>query len=245
MMLAQRYPDAYDGIHASAPAISWNQILASSFWPQLFMDLIGYFPRRCELDAVTAAAVRACDSLDGIKDGIISDDAACDIDPMSIVGSSFFCSDTNTTMLISDKAAMIANATWRGPRTDDGKFIWFGPNIGSQLSGSTTALNNDIGPAMTSCSKDGTCTGVPLGLGERWIKYWIESRADWSYTNMTVKRFSEYIHESTQRYESVIGSNDPNLSTFYKKGGKILGYHGMVSSLLGIIHGPSANTSQV
>lgn len=230
MMLAQRYPDAYDGIHASAPAIFWNQLFASTFWPQLVMEMMSYFPYPCELDAVTAAAVDACDGLDGVNDGIISDDSACDFDPMSVVGTPFFCPDTKTERYISKEAAMIANATWSGPRASDGEFMWYGPNIGSQLTGSTESLTNDVGLAMTSCSDNGTCTGVPIGLGEVWIQYWVESRTDWSYENMTHEDFERHIHASVQRYESVIGTSDPDLRAFHEKGGKILGYHGMVST---------------
>lgn len=230
MMLAQRYPEAYDGIHASAPAIFWNQMFASSFWPQLFMDLIGYFPYPCELEALTAAAVEACDGLDGIHDGIISDDSACDFDPMSVVGTTFFCADTETERNISEGAAMVASAAWSGPVTAGGEFLWYGPNIGSQLSGSTKELTNDVGLAMTSCSGNGTCTGAPVGLGEVWIQHWVESRTDWSYKNMTHEEFDSYFHATVQRYDSVIGTSDPDLRAFYKKGGKILGYHGMVST---------------
>lgn len=246
MMLAQRYPDAYDGIHACAPAIFWNELFMSTFWPQLFMDMIGYFPYPCELNALTAAAVEACDDLDGINDGIIANDAACHFDPISVVGKHFFCPDTNKTMSISEGAAMVANATWSGARLADGEFAWYGPNVGSQLSGSTATLTSDIGTAMTSCSNNDTCIGVPIGLGEVWIQYWIESRAGWSYEDMTHEDFQQYFHTSVQQYDSVIGTNDPDLRAFYEKGGKILGYHGMVSMVSGeCLYVLSANVCQV
>ncbi|KAH8664775.1 Tannase/feruloyl esterase [Ilyonectria robusta] len=232
MMLAQRYPDAYDGIHACAPALFWNQLLASAFWPQMLMMDMDYYPYPCELKAITTAAVNACDGLDGIVDGIIADDTACAFDPLSLVGESFACSDTGKNMTISQNAATLAKAAWAGPETKGGKFMWYGPNIGSQLTGSTTALTNDIGTAMTSCSSDGKCTGVPVGLGEVWIKYFLEADSEWSYENMTRDDFEHYFHASIQRYDSIIGTNDPDLTAFYKKGGKILGYHGMSDQII-------------
>lgn len=105
--------------------------------------------------------------------------------------------------------------------------MWYGPNIGTQLGGQPSGLTNDIGLAMTSCSND-TCVGTPLGLGDAWIKYWIEANPDWSYENMTQDSFEEDFHQAVQRYESITGTNDPNLTAFYKRGGKILGYHGTV-----------------
>jgi hypothetical protein len=228
MMLAQRFPNAYDGIHASAPAIYWNQLFGSAFWVQFLMNDMEYYPYPCEINAITDAAVKACNGLDGVIDGIIADEASCRFDPLSVAGTSFNCSDTGKNMKVSKEAAILAKATWAGPRTKDGKFLWYGPNIGSQLSGSTTALTNDIGLAMTECS-NGTCAGVPVGLGEVWWKYYIKSDPDWSYTNMTHEEYESYFRSAIQRYDSIIGTSDTDLSAFHKTGGKILGYHGMVS----------------
>lgn len=232
MMLAQRYPDAYHGIHACAPAVHWNEVLASTTWPQLIMEWVEYFPYPCELNELVAAAIEACDKNDGVEDGIISDDSACDFDPRSQVGKTFFCADTNSTMVISGEVATIARATWTGPQTVDEQFVWYGPNTGSQLGGSTTALTNDIGPAMTSCSNNGTCVGVPLGLGEVWLKYFVENNVNWNWREMTHAEFDNNIAKAIERYDAVIGTNDPDLTSFFEKGGKILGYHGMVSGHL-------------
>ncbi|KAJ4031939.1 hypothetical protein NW761_012916 [Fusarium oxysporum] len=49
---------------------------------------------------------------------------------------------------------------------------------------------------------------------------------------MTREAFDTFAHEAVQRYESVIGTNDPDLTAFYKKGGKILGYHGTHDQLI-------------
>ncbi|KAI6764307.1 hypothetical protein HG530_008096 [Fusarium avenaceum] len=192
MMLAQRYPDAYDGIHASAPAIQWNELFASTFWPQLVMQLMEFYPYPCELSAITDEAIEECDGLDGIVDGFISNDVACKFDPLSVVGKTFNCSDTGKNMTISNEAAVLAKTSWSGPETEE-------------------ALTNDIGLAMTSCSSNGTCVGVP---------------------NMTRRDFETYLRVAKQSYESLIGTSDPDLTAFHKIGGKILGYHGMSDQII-------------
>jgi hypothetical protein len=77
MMLAQRYPDAYDGIMAGAPGTYWPELLASGQWPQQVMNTLGSYPYGCELDALTAAAIATCDGLDGVVDGIVGEADAC------------------------------------------------------------------------------------------------------------------------------------------------------------------------
>lgn len=48
---------------------------------------------------------------------------------------------------------------------------------------------------------------------------------------MTHEEFDRYAHMGVQLYDSIIGTNDPDLSEFRARGGKILGYHGLVCVL--------------
>jgi pimeloyl-ACP methyl ester carboxylesterase len=70
LMLAQRYPDAYNGIAAAAPAIDWAHFIPATSWAQVIMPITGQYPTKCEIDALTDAAIAACDPLDGVTDGL-------------------------------------------------------------------------------------------------------------------------------------------------------------------------------
>jgi pimeloyl-ACP methyl ester carboxylesterase len=51
LMLAQRYPDAYDGIAVGAPALYWTKLFATIQWPQQYMNQLGAecdYRGRCE-----------------------------------------------------------------------------------------------------------------------------------------------------------------------------------------------------
>ncbi|EWG50822.1 hypothetical protein FVEG_09952 [Fusarium verticillioides 7600] len=174
------------------------------------MQELDSFSYPCEMNAVLAEAIEACDGLDGIIDEIVSNEDACDFDPMDVVGKSFNCPNTANLMSVTEEATKIAKSTWPGPTTIDGKFIWYGPNTGAQLSGQSLRLTSDIGLAMTTCT-NGTCKGAP-----------IEANPARSYKNMSREAFDIYAQEAAQRCESVIETNDPDLTAFYKKGGKIL-----------------------
>lgn len=91
LMLAQRYPTAYDGIAASAPALYFTELAASVYYPLLAQrwSNSSASPLPCELEFITAEAVAHCDTDDGIADGIISNPEECHYDAASAVNKSF------------------------------------------------------------------------------------------------------------------------------------------------------------
>jgi hypothetical protein len=105
--LAQRYPDAYDGIAASAPAINWNQFLIQDFWPLFVMDQLGVYPPACEIDAITNAALESCDGIDGIADGVIADPDSCDFDAATMIGAIINCTALGTERSVSAEAVQV------------------------------------------------------------------------------------------------------------------------------------------
>ncbi len=69
MIQAQRYPKNYNGVLSAAPAINWASFLVTEIYGHVLMKELSYYPPACELDALTAAAIDACDELDGVKVG--------------------------------------------------------------------------------------------------------------------------------------------------------------------------------
>ena len=43
---------------------------------------------QCKMTAATAAAVAACDAIDGVRDGVIEDPNRCKFDPKALIGTS-------------------------------------------------------------------------------------------------------------------------------------------------------------
>lgn len=221
-MLAQRYPTAYDGIAAAAPGIQWTDFFPSMYWPQQFMNMLGEYPHACELDAITNAAVSFCDDLDGIVDGVISEVDACldGFNPFDLVGSTIQCSRENRTLEVSPAAAAVVNATWRGMRNSRGAQTWPGLNPGTDLTAAVAA---------TSCT-GGTCVGVPLPIAVEWLSLFVSRDPDLDLAGLTHEEFDWLAHQSGQKYRSIIGTDDPDLSEFRKAGGKLVTVHGLVSN---------------
>ena len=227
-MYAQRFPEDFDGITALFPAVNWNQRAALVAWPGFVMDQAGVHPPACEMYAITKAAIKACDLLDGVEDGLISRPDLCTFDAHSVVGQAFDCEGTPST--ISKGAAIVTQATWEGPRSSTGKFQWYGYLRGANISapgapaGTTCTVSNSTGIR--------TCVPAPYYLGEVWLRYWVLKYADASIRNITHEQWDELVDAASQEYDSVIGTADPDLSRFKRAGGKMITWHGLTDNLI-------------
>jgi hypothetical protein len=223
LMQAQRYPTNYDGILANSPAINWGQLNLAQFWPQFFMNLLGYYPSPCELNGITAAAITACDGLDGVLDGIISRPDLCLFNASSVVGQEVTCPN-NSTLNITANGAKVAEAMWTGPFSSSGKRLWYGYIPGSSFQG----------VAVTVCPEGGNtnCTASPFSIATDWISLFVTRNASLDVSALTLEQFSDIFHASVDQFTSSIGTNNPDLTEFKNAGGKMITWHGFADQLI-------------
>ena len=83
---AQMYPADYDGIIAGAPANNWTRLSAALMHAGVtnLKDPAATIPRD-KLAVIHNAVLAACDSMDGVKDGVLNDPRQCSFDPSTIV----------------------------------------------------------------------------------------------------------------------------------------------------------------
>lgn len=214
LMLAQRYPTAYDGILAGAPAINWATFVPAMYYPKFVMDQMSHPLSQCAFDAIRNATVEACDNLDGVLDGIISAPDKCDFDPYSLVGKSFECSEKEITISTNDAA--VVQKLWDGPRQTDGSFIWYGMSKGTQLRG----LGN------SPCTI-GECASVPFQIASDWIKLFVLQDPKFDLSTLTPEGFDAVMNLSISAYRAIASTDNPDLHEFHQAGGKLLHWHGM------------------
>lgn len=222
LMLAQRYPDLYDGILALAPAINWDTFLVTEYWPQQIMNRLGVYPSTCELEAFTKAAIAACDKLDGLEDGVISNANACQFDPHSLVGNQFTCEDGNTQVFTAE-GATVAQASWSGLIDPSGKRQWYGLNKDANLS--------DIAGTVPATANS-SAKGAPFRHSADWIKWFIAKDPDFVIENMTNEEYFGVLHQSRNQFASVMGTADPDLSLFQTLGKKMITWHGLADPVI-------------
>ena len=213
LMEAQRYPDDYDGIVSACPAIIFHRFVPASLWPQVVMLDAKNFVPKAKLEVATAAAVAACDGSDGITDGVIEDPFRCDYDPKALVGAKVG-EDTFT-----EADAEVVRKIWEGPRAHDGSFMWHGMSRGTDLF----ALAGTGGSPLA---------GKPFSIALDYYRYFLAQDPEWDWKTLTPARFEQLWKQSVEQYAAVFGTDDPDLTRFRDRGGRIIIYHGLADQLI-------------
>jgi hypothetical protein len=207
LMLAQRFPEGYDGILSAAPAINWDRFIPAELWPQIVMrQELGGPIAQCKLGVASQAAVAACDGLDGVVDGVVDEPRRCDFDPSSLVGETTPCGE------FTEADARVIRMIWEGPRGTDGSFLWYGLAKGAPLN-----------------FLAGT---FPFPIATDHFRYWIEQNPAFNWQTLDYAGFEQGFRESQELFNDVIGTDDPDLSAFREAGGKVLIWHGWSDQLI-------------
>ncbi|HKX31141.1 MAG TPA: tannase/feruloyl esterase family alpha/beta hydrolase [Blastocatellia bacterium] len=235
LMMAQRYPDDYDGILAGAPAIHWDRFQAAQIWPQMvmFRDHGGAIPA-AKQDLATNAAIAACDPLDGVKDGVIADPRRCRFDAKRLLCPSGV--NDNTCLTLTEAVAI--NKIWQGPvlcppgdsdnicsapevRAEQrpgfrlprqGERLWYGLTPGTPLSGLA-------GP-------------TPFFISVNQPRFWVYLDPTWDWHILNYDNYRAFFDETVRTVGPVIGTDDPDLAPFRERGGKLLIWHGWSDPLI-------------
>jgi pimeloyl-ACP methyl ester carboxylesterase len=213
LMEAQRYPADYDGIFSGCPAINWASMVPSTLWPQVVMHDAKHLATKEKLDAVTAAAIAACDQDDGVSDGVIDDPSKCEWDPKTFVGT------TVGDGTFTEEDANVVRKIWDGPTGHEGRFIWHGLSRGASLVATAGTEGMPLRPK-------------PFGIGLDWFRYFLAQSPGFDGTGMTAAEFELLVNQSVELFGPVFNANDPDLSAFRDRGGKVIILHGLTDQLI-------------
>lgn len=209
LMQIQRTPDAYDGVLAGAPAINWERFIAAELWPQIAMRIEAGGPLpSCKFELVNMAAVAACDTNDGVKDGVLRDPSECRFDAASLQCPADATPDCGC--LTAGEVSAVSKI-WDGAQRPDGKPIWPG------------MMRSSVHDVLASQSP------FPIATGHlKWTKQ--DENFDWS--TLSYEDFALYFDESFKKWNTVIGTDDPDISAFADAGGKLILWHGWTDQFI-------------
>jgi hypothetical protein len=195
---AQRYPHDYVGIVAGAPANFWTHQSAAWIWQQqrFGRDNPESIIPASKLPMITQAAVEACDRLDGVKDGVISDPKRCRFDPAALL-----CKEADGPACLTGAQVKALKEIYAGPRNSHGEEIYPGSEPGSEL-----AWVGDGGL-----------------LGRDFYRFMVFNDSNWDYRTLNYDRDTA---TGDSKMAATINSTNPDLSAFKAQGGKMIMYHG-------------------
>jgi feruloyl esterase len=246
MMLAQRYPEVFDGIVAGAPGFSLPRAAVAEAWDtQAFASLIetagGAKPDANRLSAtfsdaqfarVRSAVLAACDADDGVEDGITGDWSACTWPRLEPKLEEQVCS--NADDCLSQAQVQVLERVYAGPKDSQGNVLFsswaLDAGVGSEgwrvwkigpAGGGFPGINVAMGaPALAAIF-----TTPPTALGpdpsaafEYALRFDFDADAPKIYaTNETFARSAW----------DDIGARSPDLSAFRARGAKMIVPHGV------------------
>ena len=210
-MEAQRFPQDYNGILAGAPAFNWDRFIPAEFWPAVVIHIgVGSPISQTKLNAVNAAALKACDAIDGVRDGVIGDPRKCHFDPHVLKCGPPGAPGDGTCL--TDAEADAIQQVWQGPRDPQGRFLWYGLEPGASFGGLANA--------------------APFPIAVDHWRLWVEQNPGFDWHSLNIDSFIAGFNESSKKFRAVIGTDDPHLSSFRRRGGKIITYHGWSDQLI-------------
>jgi feruloyl esterase len=210
---AQAFPEDYNGIVAGAPANYWTHLTAASVWMgiQNLKDSASYISKEKYL-LIHKAAIEACDSVDGLKDGLIDDPRRCHFDPKILQ-----CKGADATDCLTAAEIETARKVYGAATTAHGVKFFPGLEPGSEL-GWGFLLG---GPE-------------PTRIGSDYYTYVLHKDPQWNPRTMD---FDQDVPAADKLDHGTINAIDPDLSGFKAHNGKLIMYHGWTDALI-----PSQNS---
>jgi hypothetical protein len=213
LRMAQDFPGDYDGILAGAPAIHWDRFQAGQLWSQIVMkDLVGGPISAAKQKLATNAAVKACDKNDGVVDGTITDPRMCRYSAAadkSITTAS--CTAVNEACLTPTEATAI-DRIWKGATNVKGELLWPGVERGA-------AIDLLGGP-------------MPFIIAVNQPKYWVYLDPTWDWNVVTLANYEQFFKKTREMVGPMLATDNPNLSAFRARGGKMITWHGFNDPLI-------------
>ena len=96
---------------------------------------------------------------------------------------------------------------------------------------SGTACRAERGFALSATG--GTpLTGRPFAITLDWFRYFLTQNPQWDWTTLTHASYEQLWDQSVEQFGAVFGTDNPDLSAFRDRGGKLILWHGWADPLI-------------
>jgi feruloyl esterase len=202
LMEAQRYPEDFDGIIAGAPANNQTHLCAwrMAVEARILQEPASVVPQ-ATLALVNRAVLAACDALDGVTDGLLTDPRQCHFDPARLL-----CRGAGGDDCLTAPQVEAVKMGYAPARRKTGELIYPGLVPGGETGWAMlTGANPEPG-------------GIDVGM----FRYVAHEDPAWDWRTFDLDRDTSLIDKKAGFIDAV----NPDLSAFRARGGKLLIYHG-------------------
>lgn len=114
----QRFPADYDGVISGANGPKTPEMTTRRMWEMLLKDARPGLMSPADWKLVSDAGVRACDQLDGVKDGVAEDPRRCTFDPGQLQ-----CHGEKTAQCLTGEQVALARQIYAPLKDQDGRAL--------------------------------------------------------------------------------------------------------------------------
>ncbi len=248
-------PNDFDGILAAYPAINWSKFITAELYPQIVVqqDLGGVALTEDQQTLVSTAAINACDVVNGVHLGYVLDPAQCAYDPTK--DTNVLCTSSGgknaTASCVTTIQAQAFNKIWYG-MTSDGSVSSPAADTGWGI----TPTGSQLWYGLARGTSTHSFAGMPIGLASSVMPFPISDQqvalelqnpsiAGPAFTNATGNgnsawRFLSYADLSNAFDRGIalqssfgnINTDNPDLTEYKKRGGKIISFHGLADEVI-------------
>ena len=252
LMVVSNWPQDFDGAIVLYPA--WNAASLDLQFGRITRELAkpGAYPNRVKRKALYDASMAACDSLDGVNDGLISNVNACNASfnpaTASLNGAPLRCpggldtadsclSDAQINAFNVINTPLLLNYTLASGENSYPGFNTWGTDFGIPSASllQPNVLTLSLGteqPANPMPPVNGASTPPYFStFWDQWVKYFVTRDANYNSLSLDPQNPGGW----QARIVELTGIQDVNktdLSAFQARGGKILMAHGIADSLV-------------
>ncbi|HEV2385782.1 MAG TPA: tannase/feruloyl esterase family alpha/beta hydrolase [Candidatus Acidoferrales bacterium] len=211
LMEAQRFPADFNGIVAGAPANDWTHLMFKALWDELAVGRPGAFIPPGKLAVLQKASLAACDSIDGLKDGLIENPQLCHFDPAVVR-----CQGADAPDCLTAPQVEAAKKIY-GPVLNSQT----GAEIASGFSAGAEAVPANWRAWITGANPGGPTVGAFFANAFFSVMVFGNPKMDILSLN-----FDTDVKLTDDKLASVLNAENPNLRAFQSRGGKLIQYAG-------------------
>ena len=120
---------------------------------------------------------------------------------------------------LTEAEATVIRKIWEGPRRQDGAFLWYGLTRGADFNGLSRTGGNPL-------------TAQPSGITLDWWRYFLTQNPQWDWTTLNYSLYEQMWDQSVEEFGGVFATDNPDLTAFRDRGGKLILWHGWADPLI-------------